>query len=235
MLSVYRNFILLGQTLIDKVCILSGTATHFTFDFEGEEHLRKIAKDGKGGILLNAHIGNWETAGQLLNRLSCNINILLMDIEHENIKRLLDQVMVVKSENTQVKIIVEKKDFSHLIEIKKTILNNEILVLHGDRFVPGMKVLSTTFMDKKATFPYGPFFLAVRFGVPVSFVFALKERKNHYHFFATPAKVYTPANSTITESDLLPILNDYTATLEKVLRKYPLQWFNYYPFWENQT
>lgn len=28
---------------------------------------------------------------------------------------------------------------------------------------------------------------------------------------------------------------DYTTSLEKMIKKYPLQWFNYYPFWIEET
>ncbi len=30
------------------------------------------------------------------------------------------------------------------------------------------------------------------------------------------------------------MLGDYIDSLENMVRKYPLQWFNYYPFWEEE-
>src|SRR5690349_15025470 len=51
--KTYRNNYLLGQTLIDKMVAYAGFKTSFTFDFDGEENLRAMAKLGRGGILLS--------------------------------------------------------------------------------------------------------------------------------------------------------------------------------------
>jgi len=63
--KVYQNYNLLGQSLIDKVVIMSGIPNKFTFNFDGIENLRQIAELKEGGLLLTAHIGNWETASHL--------------------------------------------------------------------------------------------------------------------------------------------------------------------------
>ena len=57
---------------------MSGIKNKFSFDFDGEENLRKIAALQKGGILLSAHIGNWDVAGHLFKALEtpdqyCNL------------------------------------------------------------------------------------------------------------------------------------------------------------------
>ena len=86
LLKLYRNYYRLGQTLIDKIAIMSGAAVNFTFNFDGEENLRQITTLQKGGLLLSAHIGNWEIAGYLLKRLNTRINIVMFDGEHQKIK-----------------------------------------------------------------------------------------------------------------------------------------------------
>ena len=61
----------------------------------------------------------------------------------------------------------------------------------------------------------------------------MKESRSHYHFYATPPKKYDiPEGKRISYEDLMPVLNDYIAALESMLKKYPEQWFNYYGFWE---
>ncbi len=59
-INIYKNYYWFGQTIIDKVFLLSGNAQAFRFDFDGEEHLRQMVEQNKGGLLLSAHIGNWE-------------------------------------------------------------------------------------------------------------------------------------------------------------------------------
>ncbi len=225
-IKVYNNYVLLGQSIIDKVVMMSGIKNDFTFDFEGEENLRKIASMKQGGILLSAHIGNWDVAGHLFKRLETPINIVLYDGEDEQIKQYLEGV----TGKRNVNIIVIKKDLSHIYAISEAFSKNELVCMHADRFLEGNKTITTDFLGESARFPVGPFLLASTFKVPVSFVFAVKESKLHYHLFASEIKDY----SNFGRKELMPqMLMDYAAAMEKKVKQYPEQWFNYYNFWEH--
>ena len=225
-LAIYRNYYTFGQILLDKTALFSGLDTKFSFDFDGEEHLREMKS---GGIIISAHTGNWEIAGQLLKRLDTPINLLMFDAEEQQIKKYLENVHVLKNIN----IIVIRDDLSHIYEIKNALKRNELIAMHGDRFVENSKTLTCSFMGRNARFPYGPFYLAVKFNTPVSFTYAMKESTKHYHFYATP--LYTIPES-ITEANreeaIMSLLNEYVKETEKIVKKYPLQWFNYYDFWK---
>ncbi len=227
--SIYRNYYKFGQVLLDKVAVLAGFSDKFTFNFDGENYLRTSVGENHGGVLIGAHLGNWEIAGQLLERLDTNINIVMFDAEERGIKELLNDVLVKKT----VKIIFIKEDsFSYLHEISNALENKEIVAIHGDRFLKGHKYTECLFMGKNAKFPTGPFYLAMKYQVPVFFVNAMKETSTHYHFYSTEAKIY-PYPSKLNERNLIvnKMIKDYTNELERILRKYPLQWFNYYNFW----
>jgi predicted LPLAT superfamily acyltransferase len=224
--GVYRNYYIFGQVLLDKLAMLAGFQSKFTFDFEGEEYLRQMKN---GGLLISAHVGNWEIAGQLLNRLEKNINILLLDAEHQQIKRYLSGVLT----NRNVHFIVIKEDYSHLSEIKAAFEKGEIIAMHGDRFIEGNKIMDFDFLGKPAPFPVGPVNIAARFGVPVSYVFAIKESKTHYHFYATPLRM-VPSSQNLKKRDIFlkEALEAFVRTFENIVLKYPLHWFNYYDFWK---
>lgn len=224
-IKIYKNYYLLGQSIIDKVVVMSGIKNNFSFDFDGEENLRKIAAMGKGGMLLSAHIGNWDVAGHLFTRLETRINIVLYDGEHEQIKEYLEGV----TGKRNVNIIVIKNDLSHIYAISDAFSKNELVCMHADRFIAGNKIMTANFLGREAKFPMGPFLLASKFKVPVSFVFAAKESKLHYHFFASEIKDY----SVYTKENVMPeMLNDFAAEMENKVKRYPEQWFNYYDFWE---
>ncbi len=223
--KLYKNYFLLGQSIIDKVVLMSGIKNKFSFNFDGEENLVKIAELKKGGILLSAHIGNWDIAGHLFTRLQTPINIVLYDAEHEQIKEYLEGV----TGKRNVNIIVIKNDLSHIYAISDAFAKNELVCMHADRFLPGNKTVTTAFLGQDAKFPVGPFLLAATFKVPVSFVFAVKETKLHYHFFASEVKDY----SSLSKDRLITeMLNDYATEMETKLKNYPEQWFNYFNFWE---
>ena len=224
--SIYRNYYYFGQVLLDKIALLAGLQSRFTFDFEGEEYLRQMVN---GGLLVSGHIGNLEMAGQLLNRLEKKINIILFDAEHEQIKGYLSDVFT----NRRVNFIVIKEDYSHLLEIRQALERCEIIAMHGDRYIEGNKVVEMNFMGRPALFPTGPVNLAARFGVPVSYVFAVKETRKHYHFYATPLRqVEFSRNLKKREVMLKEAVEAYVSALEIIVRRYPLQWFNYYNFWD---
>lgn len=225
--KLYKNYVLLGQGIIDKVVLMSGIKNKFSFDFDGEENLHKIATMGKGGILLSAHIGNWDIAGHLFTRIESRINIVLYDGEHEKIKEYLEGVIGRRN----MSVIVIKNDLSHIYKISEALSNNELICMHADRFLEGNKTMTTRFLGEPARFPMGPFLLASKFKVPVSFVFAVKESNLHYHLFSSPVNDY----STFAKNEVMQqMLTGYVAEIEKKIKKYPEQWFNYYDFWEQK-
>ena len=225
--KLYKNYYLLGQSIIDKVVLMSGIKNNFSFDFDGEENLLNIAAMQKGGILLSAHLGNWDVAGHLFTRLHTRINIVMYDGEHEKIKEYLEGV----TGKRNVNIIVIKNDLSHIYAISDAFAKNELVCMHADRFIEGNKTLTTRFLGEEARFPMGPFLLASKFKVPVSFVFAVKESKLHYHLFASPVIDYTGISK---DALMQQMLNDFAAEMEYKTKKYPEQWFNYYDFWEHK-
>lgn len=225
---LYKNYFQLGQSIIDKVVVMAGIKNNFTFNFDGEDHLRAMAALNRGGILLSAHIGNWDIAGYLLKRLETKINIVIFDGEYQKIKEYLDSV----TGKPPVNVIVIKNDLSHIYAISDALKNNEMVCIHADRFIEGNKTLTGELCGSKARFPMGPFLLAARFKVPVSFVFAIKETNLHYHFFASEIKEY-PEVSKETAMEIM--LTDFTAEMNKKVQQYPAQWFNYYDFWEQRT
>jgi predicted LPLAT superfamily acyltransferase len=226
--SVYHNYYLLGQVLIDKVAVMSGMGKHFTYDWDGEEHLLNM---DEGGLLISAHIGSWEIAGNFLYRVNKRFNIVMYDEEHEKIKDYLEEVMVEKN----LHVIPIKDDLSHIMAIKQALENNELVAIHADRFVEGSKTITYPLLGRDALFPEGPFYLAARFKSPVSYVFAVKETSRHYHFFASAAKKYEHAPArAIKDEHLTTIIKDYICEMERILYKYPLQWFNYHRFWNDE-
>ncbi|MCX6335208.1 MAG: lysophospholipid acyltransferase family protein [Bacteroidia bacterium] len=225
---VYSNYYCFGQVLLDKVAVTAGFKTRFNFTFEGEEYLRKMVDEKTGGLLISAHIGNFEMAGYMLERLKTKVNIIMFDAEHENIKDYLATVT-----NRNYNIIVIKKDNSHIYEINNAFREKQIICIHGDRFLKESKKMSAEFLGEEAFFPTGPFYMAMKYNVPVSFVFAMKENNKSYHFFASPPQYYRQEGLQIKrDQTILRIIKSYINEVENTIRKYPAQWFNYYNFWE---
>lgn len=232
-INIYRNYFAFGQAIIDRVAVLSGIKTNFTFEFDGEENIQRMVDEETGGILISAHLGNWDIAGHFLGRINGKVNVIMYDQEHEKLKEMMNDVQVEKKKVTNVNIIPLKDDLSHVLLLNQAVERKELLCVQGDRVPPGSKNFEFEFMGRKAEFPTGPFYLAAKYKIPISFVFALKEGSNHYHLYATPPKFYEIKGSPIQRNEgIRLIIEDYIKNLETKMQRYPLQWFNFYKFWK---
>lgn len=220
---VFMSYYTFGQTLIDKTAISAGMRNSFTYEFDGIERLRSLLADKKGGVLISAHIGNFEIAEYFLSDLDdkFQINLLTTDMEHRAIKQYLESI----ASKSSVKFIIIKDDLSHIYEINNALANNELICLTGDRYMEGVKHITYPLLGEDANFPSGPFLIASRLRVPVVFVYVMKEKKLHYHLYAREA--------VVKHRDEKGLLAAYVENLEGMLKKYPLQWFNYFDFWQS--
>lgn len=219
--SIFKSYYVFGQTIIDKVAISSGLRNKFTYEFDGIELIKEVLAEKKGGILISAHVGNFEIAEHFLGELTegMSINLLTTELEHTAIKDYLESV----TKKSNINFIFIKDDLSHIFEINAALAQNQLVCITGDRYVEGAKYLEAEFLGENAKFPQGPFLLASRLKVPVLFVYVMKETNKHYHLYARKSQAKYKEESVL--------LKDYTESLQWMLKKYPLQWFNYFNFW----
>lgn len=220
---LYTSYYVFGQTIIDKTAISAGMRDSFTYEFDGIETLKALLKQQKGAVLISAHIGNFEIAEFFLAdiNIGSRINLVTADMEQHAIKQYLESISL----GTSVKLIIIKDDLSHIYEINAALANNELVCFTGDRYMEDTKTLQEKFLGKEASFPSGPFLIASRLRVPVVFVYVMKEKNLHYHLYAREAEV--------KHRNEQALLKTYVESVTTMLRKYPLQWFNYFDFWKS--
>jgi predicted LPLAT superfamily acyltransferase len=218
---VFKSYYTFGQTILDKISISAGMRNKFTYEFDGVEILKKLLQEKKGGVLISAHIGNFEIAEHFFSEIDVDfqINLVTTDLEHSAIKNYLEKI----SKKSSIKLILIKDDLSHIFEINAALARNELVCFTGDRYFEGVKSLSEKLLGEEANFPAGPFLIASRLKVPVVFVYVMKEPNLHYHLYTREAQV--------NHRDEKALLKEYAQSLESMLKKYPLQWFNYFDFW----
>lgn len=223
--TLLKNYRFFGQSLIDKVAVALRPNHHgITINRDGEHFFHEMLSKGKGGILIGAHLGSWDLAGQLLVEVAVHVNIVMFDGEEPAIKKLIEQ----KTGKPIYNIIYIREDMSHIYKIHDALKNNELVCLHGDRFIKGQRCVKMDFLGQPAYFPEGPFALAAAMKAPISFVFAIKTSKSHYHFKASPPTILEEKGATAAKT----LRQNYVALLEENLKNHPEQWYNYYDFWE---
>jgi predicted LPLAT superfamily acyltransferase len=105
--------------------------------------LREMVEQKKGGLLLSAHIGNWEIAGHLLKRLGTEIHIVMYDGEQQQLKDYLESI----TEKHSARIILIKNDLSHIYAIQEALNKNAFVCMHADRFLEGNKTITGTLLN----------------------------------------------------------------------------------------
>jgi predicted LPLAT superfamily acyltransferase len=227
--DLFRHFYSFGMSLIDRYAFLITQKSFFTFSTNNEDFIESEIKKGKGVILLGAHFGNWELAGNLLQgRLHTKVNFLMYDAESKETKDALRKT----TQNRLINIIfVGNESTDTTIALVNALNRGEIVCLHGDRILGGQRFENVDFFGKIARFPTGPFVLSVATGAPVIPIFSVKTGILHYTFTALEPIRFDTVSRNERQGKIHAALVAYVSALESMVRKYPFQWFNYYNFW----
>ncbi len=223
---VFKHFLSFGFALIDRTAVLAGRTKHFSFTFDGEMILREALTEGRGVLVLTAHLGNWEAAGQLLARLDVPINVTGFDNESPEVRELLNQ-----AGPQRFRLLPLTGSPTDVIPLLAALRRGEIVAMLGDRPY-GSPSVRIPFLGGLASFPVGGYVMAALAGAPLMHVFNLREPGGHYRFFRFPPQ--HPKLPVRSERDayLRACAARFAGDLEEVLRRDPLQWYNFYPFWE---
>ena len=101
----------------------------------------------------------------------------------------------------------------------------------ADRISGSQKYIEHEFLGAKARFPLGPFSVATIRGLDVLAVNVMKTSLKGYKIYVTPLPY---DKSAPRQEQIRQLSGAYVAELEKRVRQYPTQWYNYFEFW-NRT
>jgi predicted LPLAT superfamily acyltransferase len=223
---VYRHFFSFGVTLLDRLAVIMGR-TKISCTHEGEFLFKDFLDRGQGVILLGAHVGSWEIGGHLLGRLGKPVNVVVLERDEARLRQLFDAALAAK----QFNLIATDGHPLRSIPIAAALRRGEIVCLLGDRSFGGADVRAD-FLGDAARFPIGPYLLAAVSGAPIFQTFVVRERLGHYRFFSFPAKFIPREILRANHAALQPHVAEFATQLADVAKKYPFQWFNFFPFWD---
>lgn len=219
--ATYRNHCLFGQTVIDKFAVYAGHK--FTIHYEGLEYYETLLQNPEPLVQLSAHVGCSEILGYSLH-LDKTCNVLVFGGENQTLMRYRQASFG----DMNMRMIPVGMDASHSDAITEAFDRGEIVSAFIDRFFNNHKVVQSTLHGFKVNLARGPISLAVTRSTPVVMVSAMKEKDGSYTAYFTPLRYDTTQPKAIQRQQLA---DAYTAEVERLLEKYPLQWFNYFNLW----
>ena len=222
--KTYVNHCLFGQVVIDKFAMYAGKKFEVEIENYNEFHNRIVKKE-EGFVQLSAHIGNYEIAGYTLAVEGKCFNALVFAGEKASVMQNRDKMFA----DTNINMIAIQPDMSHLFEIDKALTDGGIVSMPADRINGSPKYIEQDFLGAKARFPLGPFSVATMRGLDVIAVNVMKASLKKYKIYVTPL----PYDKGATRQEQIKQLSlGYVAELEKRVRQYPEQWYNYFEFWQ---
>ena len=220
--DVFAHFRWFGATLLDRVYMAGGEFDRFHVTVEGDALVSAALKAGKGCVLLGAHLGSFDLmmlANQALNNRP--ISVLM----HSDPRSRLRRIAGIDDSKLQIIPLGRPDSFLRAYEVLE---QGGIVAVLADR-VDGAAQLQSDFFGRPASFPLGPHVLAARAGASILMCFGLYEGGASYRIEFVEFGPAAPLGSR--GAALQPVVDRYACLLEQYARRYPRNWFNFYPYW----
>lgn len=223
----FRHVFNFAAALIDRSLILSRGERVFDFVLDGQEHITGQARSGEGCVLLSSHLGNMELAGAVLPDIQAPFFQVMAEPLDEDIQKFIEE----KAGGRMPPII--RLDGAPLasLAVLRALRDGGMVGMKGDRVFDDNH-LEVEFLGRPARFPTGPLTVAAVSGKPVILLHCLKQGGKGYRIVAEPPRRLVLDRRQPREPQLRRWLRWYVDRLEHHARRYPYQWYNFYPFWD---
>ena len=199
-----------------------GTGKGLPLEEEGTEH---IPPPGGGVVVVFAHIDCWQAAMELMNRKSDRkINIMARPDRNGNFDKFL-----ALHDRRDFGVISTDGFSGGLIEASAALERGEVVIVMGDRPVPGTADLEVPYLGGKIKIPLSPWMLAARNEVPAIPVFAeLKEKPRRIVISYRPPIVFAAAaGRRVRPEELREGAEKYARELEAAAMRSPYRIFRF--------
>lgn len=222
------------------------------------QDINVLLAEGRGLVLLTAHVGCWQWGLAGLGFVEQRANILQRRDQGD-----IDLHYFEHQQQNPLKIIDSGDEFGGVLEALNALKNNELVCIMGDRaYHPGQQ-LELDFLGRRASFPIGAYHLAAQAQAPVLILFILNNPAMEGRLEVQQAGVLRPVNlprkrrlagrgvarleSSQQEEHarvahasragseknemFRPEAERFVAALEQVCQKHPFQYFNFHNIW----
>ena len=178
----------------------------------------------KGVILVAGHLGNWELSGAYLAARGIDLEVVARQQENP----LFDGYLTRTRHRIGMKVIY---DGDAVRRVPRALRNKAMVAFVTDQGAAGLASTWVPFFGRLAKTPRGAATFALRLGSPVIFLVALRQPDGSF----TASFERVPVHETGDKNaDVDKIVADYTAVLERWVRKAPEQYFWHHRRWKHQ-
>jgi lauroyl/myristoyl acyltransferase len=187
-------------------------------------HLAQALEAGRGAVVVTGHLGNWDVAARALSQSDTRLNLVMAREVNTSAQRFVRDAR----ERAGVKIIYSDESAFSTFAMINALRRNEIVALQIDRVLPGSVARAIPFCGTPAAFPVGPFTLARLARCPLVPVYMPRLGRRHYAIeISGRFEIPRDAGPDALEA----VMGEVVDGFEKLLLRYPTQWFQFAPFW----
>lgn len=217
----------LGRTTVETA-ILPGAGRERVLDLftqvDGWEVVEQALSLGRGLILVAGHLGNWELGGAYLAARGLPLDAIARGQGNPLFDRYLT--------DTRTRIGIRVVHDQQAVRLTPRALRQQHTVAFMmDQGVLGLASTWVPFFGRPAKTPRGPAVFALRLKVPVVFAAAVRGSDGRFQLGFERVPVVDTGDR---EADVDRIVADYTAVLERWVRRFPEQYFWHHRRWKHQ-
>jgi len=217
----------LGRTTVEAAILPRYGVSEVLDLFEGAdgwELIEEALAAGNGLLFVAGHLGNWELGGAYLAARGVPMDAVARHMANPYV----DGYITRTRHRLGMRVVHDEKAVR---EVPRAIRQNRAVAMLVDQGTIGLASTWVKFFGRYAKTPRGPATFALRLGAPVIFGTAIRQPSGKYRMFfeAVPTE---PTGDR--DADIDRIVADYTATLERWVRRAPEQYFWHHRRWKHQ-
>ncbi|GEN25442.1 hypothetical protein HCU01_33910 [Halomonas cupida] len=224
-----RHFFSFGQALMDKVAAWNGKHAPEALNGTGVDNFRQTFANGRGGLVLVSHHGNLDVVNAFSEQ---HANLQLTVLMHTRNARKFNELLERATGRRQPDIMdVSELSPASAQQLDQRIRDGGFVVIAADRIAPSeQRYRLLKFLGAEAAFPEGPFMLATLLRCPIYTLSCVRE---HQGFTVAFEKFDDTSSLARAERGnwIAQAMQRHADLLADQVQRYPLQWFNFYPFW----
>src|SRR5262245_7275703 len=226
---IFRHVYAFSMSVLDRLVLWAGGGDSFKIDHRGGERLLELASQGRGGILVGAHLGSFDMLRLISSQYKLRVNVLMFTEHAARVNELFESL----GGGSRVRVIsVDPGSVKSAFEIKACLDRGEFVGILADRVHAGgrERPAATHFAGRRAAFPLSPFLLGVAQGAPMFLSLCIST--GHLRYFAVTEPIFEggPVPRNLREKVALESLEAWVRRFEHYSLSAPKQWFNFYDF-----
>jgi KDO2-lipid IV(A) lauroyltransferase len=192
---------------------------------ENPHPLADAVAQGRGVVLLSAHIGNWEWSGAALAMAGFPLTAVIKPQPNDQHTRILNEF------RQKAGMEIFSRGTSEMLSAAKALKQGKILALISDQDA-GESGIFIEFFGKMASTPLGAAVFAKRFKCPVISSFIVRDPSGGHRLLLSRPVFYQDTGNETEDNYRFSVI--ITKMIEDTIRQYPDEWLWFQKRWNTK-